>query len=85
MLPSSRGCRISPSEAGFEKLRSGIAELAAHSSDHDRPIHLQRALIDLIDFLDPHCLRFPEKENRTHVPLPMGVVQQAYPISSFRG
>lgn len=69
----------------FEKLRSGISALAANSAHHVRPIYLQRALIDLIDFLDPQGLRFPEKKNRSYVPLPAGVVQQVYPVSGFRG
>lgn len=69
----------------FEKLRLGVSVLAAHPSDHVRPIYLQRALINLIDFLDPQGLRFPEMRNRTQIPLPTGVAEQVYPISSFRG
>ena len=68
----------------FDRLRSGVSELALHSEDHARPIHLQRALIDLIDFLDPHGLRFPEMRNRTKIRLPSGVEEEAYPIHGFR-
>ena len=36
-------------------------------------MHLQRALIDLVDFLDPDWVRFPDPNERGKVPLPSNV------------
>lgn len=57
----------------FKELRDDIGTLARDLSGHTRPIHLQRALIDLIEFLDPDGIRFPDPNERGKIPLPAGV------------
>jgi hypothetical protein len=51
----------------FDRLADDIDTLAKDSGAHDeRLIQLQRALVDLIDFLDPDATRFP-RERRTRI------------------
>ncbi len=51
----------------FEKLRQDIEVLANEPGKHSqRLIKLQHALVELIDFLDPECIRFA-KEFRTKI------------------
>ncbi|MFG3258293.1 hypothetical protein [Streptomyces sp. NPDC048172] len=45
--------------AWYAGLTDSLREFAAHPVPHDRLLRLQHALIDLIDFLDPHVERFP--------------------------
>ncbi len=46
--------------AWFAPLADGVRELAARTGPHPRIVHLQVALMDLIDFLDPDADRFPD-------------------------
>ena len=54
----------------FNELSRSMETLTHGVRGHTRPIYLQRALIDLIDFLDPERLRFPDPDVRGKVPLP---------------
>lgn len=57
----------------FSPLDRSIKVLAKGAAGHNRPVHLQRALIDLIDFLDPDRVRFPDPNERGRIPLPADV------------
>jgi hypothetical protein len=57
----------------FDGLRRNLATLAIGPEVHVRAILLQRALIDLIDFLDVDRVRFPDPNERGRIPLPAGV------------
>jgi hypothetical protein len=59
--------------AWFQPLGNGMEILTRGINGHTRPIHLQRALIDLVDFLDPNLMRFPDPNDRGKVSLPPGV------------
>lgn len=54
----------------FADLKDNIAELAREKRPSLRLIYLQRALIDLVDFLDPDRVRFPNPNLRGKIPLP---------------
>ena len=45
----------------FSKLQDDVAKLAEEKADMERLILLHHRLIDLIDFLDPKCIRVPPK------------------------
>ena len=45
----------------FSKLHDDIEKLAEEKPDVERLMLLQHRLIDLIDFLDPNCIRIPPK------------------------
>ena len=45
----------------FTKLRNDIVKIADGKADMERLILLHHRLIDLIDFLDPNCVRVPPK------------------------
>lgn len=54
----------------FEKLKADIDAIAAQPNpDLQRLIMIHSRLIDLIDFLDPHCIRVPPK-HRTRIEQP---------------
>ena len=57
----------------FAGLGASVRELTTGIAGHTRPMHLQRALIDLIDLLDPTGIRFPDFNERGKIPLPAGV------------
>jgi hypothetical protein len=60
----------------FSKLRNSVDYLeSAGEPDLSRLILLQNALIDLIDFLDPGCVRFPRSlRNRRELPAEVAAV-----------
>ena len=61
----------------FERLAEDVALLAAEPARHtDRLVALQRALIDLIDCLDPGCARLPKAE-RGKLPEPKAALESA--------
>jgi hypothetical protein len=54
----------------FAALDDDIARLADGVSVGVRAVLVQRALVDLIDFCDPHRVRFPNLNERGRIPLP---------------
>lgn len=67
----------------FAGLDGDIVALVAGGALGARAVLTQRALIDLIDFLDPEWVRFPDPNERGKLPLPPGVVdpKRARPAS----
>jgi hypothetical protein len=59
----------------FEKLRADLELLAREAESHlERPVLLQNALVDVLDMLDPDCVRFAaERRDRL---LPRSPVQR---------
>lgn len=54
----------------FSGLDADVAGLMAGRPVGDRAIFVQRALIDLLDFLDPDRIRFPDPNERGKIALP---------------
>lgn len=48
----------------FQRLAADIELLSRESARTDRLAMLQRAHIDLIDFLDPKCERLPQSQRK---------------------
>lgn len=59
----------------FVRLRDDLRTIASDGSDRplERAVLGQRALIELIDFLDPGRLRFSDRNERGKIPLPPGL------------
>lgn len=56
----------------FAKLDQDVQRLMGGGGSHLRLALAQRALIGLIDFLDPDLVRFPEPNERGRIPVPPG-------------
>jgi hypothetical protein len=78
----------------FERLRRDLDSLAGDAQEQEdttgygyvqspRLILIQRALIDLIDFLDEDRIRFPSLNERGKIPLPEDVQIPKQPLSSY--
>lgn len=55
--------------AWFDQLRAGL-RLLGNGRYRLRPVMIQRHLIDLLDFLDPQRVRFPDPNERGKLPAP---------------
>ena len=53
----------------FEPLRKDLGVISI-TRDYDRAIRVQRALVGVIDMLDPDSVRYPDADNRGKLPLP---------------
>ncbi|MGH3784318.1 MAG: hypothetical protein ACRDRO_27780 [Pseudonocardiaceae bacterium] len=60
----------------FTPLLSGMEQLGQGGGAGDRATLTQRALIDLIDFFDPAHIRFPDINERSKVPIPLGTTDR---------
>jgi hypothetical protein len=64
-------------DAWLKSLRRSIAEMIDDGSIPARLVFVQRALIDLIDLLDPKRSVFPHADERGKLPLPSGYSETA--------
>lgn len=66
-------------DAWFKSLRQSIAETIGDGRIPARLVLVQRALIDLMDLLDPKRSVFPHADERGKLPLPAGYSETANP------
>jgi hypothetical protein len=64
--------RDEPLRRWFARLEQDLERIATMPYDCPRLIHLQRALIDLVDLLDPERIRYPDADVRGRLPHPDG-------------
>jgi hypothetical protein len=70
--PDDNGSESADFLSWFSRLRGDLQSLATEESydEHDRLIRVQRALVDLVDNLDPDRVRYPYVDARGRLPLP---------------
>lgn len=64
--------RSDPLRPWFVRLEQDLERIAAMPYDCPRLVHLQRALVDLVDLLDPERVRYPDADVRGRLPHPDG-------------
>lgn len=57
----------------FSALTSHVQQLTDADQTSARGVLIQRALVDLVDLLDPDRIRFPDLSERGKLPLPAGI------------
>lgn len=57
----------------FADLDASVGRLVRGGPLGTRLVRIQRELIDLLDFIDPDAIRFPDRSTRTKLPLPARV------------
>jgi hypothetical protein len=61
--------RKAPMQSWLAPLEADLAQIADMPYDCPRLVHLQRALVDLVDLLDPERVRYPDTDVRGRLPL----------------
>ena len=65
-------CRTEPLLPWFTRLDADLTQIADMPYDCPRLVHLQRALVDLVDLMDPDRVRYPDADVRGRLPLADG-------------
>lgn len=65
--------RTEPMSSWFARLETDLAQIADMPYDCPRLVLLQRALVDLVDLMDPDRVRYPNADVRGRLPLADGI------------